>query len=438
MPPRTSPTARHRRFTRVAVPHLTINGRLLARRPEDGAGSGQSRLLGGVLAQGCAGGGRVATNYGGRVVEAAYLDAASAVPLHPVARAALQASLDDGWADPAKLYAVARRSRQLLDAALAVAAEAVGCRPEELTFTPSGSDACARAVAGLVRGRRRAGNVFVHSAVEHSSVLHAAQEHVVAGGQAVSVPVDRLGRLDVAALDRAVRGAGVAAAAVMSANHEVGTLQPLAEVVASCADAGVPLFVDAAQSLGRVPVPPGWSVLTASAHKWGGPPGVGLLAVRAGVRFEGPAAQPVPTPLAVAAAASLRAAVEEAGAEAARLGPLVERIRSTVAATVPDVEVVGDPVQRLPNLVTFSCLYVDGEALLHALDRRGFAVSSGSSCTSSTLDPSHVLVAMGVLSHGNVRVSLHRDTTEADVDRFLAQLPGIVAQVRAQAGVTRL
>jgi cysteine desulfurase len=200
----------------------------------------------------------------------------------------------------------------------------------------------------------------------------------------------------------------------------------------------VPLFVDAAQSLGRVPVPAGWSVLAASAHKWGGPAGVGLLAVRAGVRFEGPAAPAVPTPAAVAAAASLRAAMDSAEAEAARLHPLVERIRATVAATVPDVEVVGDPVQRLPNLVTFSCLYVDGEALLHALDRRGFAVSSGSSCTSSTWDPSHVLVAMGVLSHGNVRVSLHRDTTEADVDRFLAELPGIVADLRAEAGVTRL
>jgi cysteine desulfurase len=114
----------------------------------------------------------------------------------------------------------------------------------------------------------------------------------------------------------------------------------------------------------------------------------------------------------------------------------VDRIRSTVAATVPDVEVVGDPVERLPHLVTFSCLYVDGEALLHALDRHGFAVSSGSSCTASTLEPSHVLVAMGVLSHGNIRVSLHRETTEDDVDRFLVELPEIVATLRAEAGVS--
>src|SRR4030095_6981504 len=130
----------------------------------------------------------------------------------------------------------------------------------------------------------------------------------------------------------------------------------------------------------------------------------------------------------VAAAASLRAVRDEAAAESARLSALVDEIRHTVAATVPDVEVVGDPDETLPHIVTFSCLYVDGEVLLHALDRAGFAVSSGSACTASTLRPSHVLEAMGVLSHGNVRVSLHRGTTEDDVSRFLAVLPGLVAR----------
>jgi cysteine desulfurase len=140
----------------------------------------------------------------------------------------------------------------------------------------------------------------------------------------------------------------------------------------------------------------------------------------------------------VAAAAALRAAGNEADGEARRLSGLVDEIRAVVAASVPDVEVVGDPVDRLPHLVTFSCLYVDGEALLHALDRRGFAVSSGSSCTSSTLRPSHVLEAMGVLSHGNVRVSLHRDTSEADVVRFLSEIPDVVRSIRAEAGVRGL
>ena len=140
-------------------------------------------------------------------------------------------------------------------------------------------------------------------------------------------------------------------------------------------------------------------------------------------------------PQIVAAAASLRAVQSTQDAVARRHRALVDRIRAEVAATVPDVEVLGDPVDRLPHLVTFSCLYVDGEALLHALDRHGFAVPSGSSCTSDTLHPSHVLVAMGVLSHGNVRVSLHRQTTEEQVDRFLTVLPGVVADLRAEVGM---
>ncbi|GLY20707.1 aminotransferase class V-fold PLP-dependent enzyme [Micromonospora sp. NBRC 101691] len=377
-----------------------------------------------------------------------YLDAATATPLHPVARQALAAALADGWADPGRLYTSARRARQLLDAARAAAAETLGVRPDELSFTANGTTAAHGAVLGGLAGRRRVGRVLVHSAIEHSAVLHAAERHVAGGGQAVSVPVDRSGRLDLDAWATAVRSPGVAWASLIAASHEVGTVQPVAGAAAACAGAGVPLYVDAAQVVGRAPVPAGWSVLTASAHKWGGPSGVGLLVVRKGTRWESPwpaderesgrTPGALNLPAVVAAAASLRAAAADATAEAARLTPLVERIRARVAAEVPDVEVVGDPVDRLPHLVTFSCLYVDGEALLHALDRRGFAVSSGSSCTASTLRPSHVLEAMGVLSHGNVRISLHRETTEADVERFLSELPGIVADLRAEAGVVGL
>jgi cysteine desulfurase len=377
----------------------------------------------------------------------AYFDAASAAPLHPVARDALVAAMADGWADPARLYSQARRARQLLDAARAAVAETLGVRPDEVSFTGSGTAAAHAAVLGGLAGRRRAGAAFVHSAIEHSAVLHAAERHEAAGGEAHPVGVDRLGRLDLEAWRDAVVAPGVALAALISASHEVGTVQPLAEAADACAAVRVPLYVDAAQSVGRLPVPAGWSVLTASAHKWGGPPGVGVLVVRKGTRWLSPypsdereaGAPGVPNlPAIVAAAAALRAAAAEAAAEAARLSPLVDRIRAGLAASVPDVEVVGDPVNRLPHLVTFSCLYLDGEALLHALDRRGFAVSSGSSCTSSTLRPSHVLEAMGVLSHGNIRVSLHRETTEEQVDRFLTEVPAIVARLRAEAGVEAL
>lgn len=378
------------------------------------------------------------------MVRETYLDAASAAPLHPVAREALQAALADGWADPARLHGPGRRARLLLDSARATVAEVLGARPDEVTFCASGTQATQLAVLGGLAGRRRVGVRLVHSAIEHSCVLHAAERHVAGGGESVGVPVDRDGRVDAAAFAAEVARPGTALASLMTANHEVGTVQPVDTLAHHCAQAGVPLHTDASQSVGRVALPAGWSSLSASAHKWGGPPGVGVLVVRTGTRWSSPEPggereRGVPgfqnVPAVVAAAASLRAVAGEAATEATRLAALVDRIRAALPATVPDVEVVGDPVGRLPHLVTFSCLYVDGEALLRGLDRHGFAVSSGSACTADTLTPSHVLAAMGVLSHGNVRVSLHRGTTPADVDRFLAVLPGVVADLRAEAGV---
>jgi cysteine desulfurase len=324
----------------------------------------------------------------------------------------------------------------LLDAARESVAAAIGARPDEVAFIANGTQALHAAVLGTLAGNHRAGGRLVHSAVEHSAVLHAA------GPDGVSIPVDRVGRVDADTFASAALSAdGVAAAALQAANHEVGTRQPVPEVAAAIGD--VPLIVDATQTLGHAAVPGGWSVLAADARMWGGPT-LGVLVVRTGVRWRSPFPEDdresgrvpgVPDVVSiVAAAAALRAVVESQAAEAARQAALIDRIRAAVPATVPDVEVLGDPVERLPHIVTFSCLYVDGEALLTGLDRRGFAVSSGSSCTSSTLEPSHVLVAMGALTSGNVRVSLHRDTTDAEVDEFLAALPSVVAEVRAELG----
>ncbi len=326
----------------------------------------------------------------------------------------------------------------LLDAAREAAAEAVGCRPDELTFTSSGTRAVHDGISGALAGRRRVGRHLIVSAVEHSSVLHSAELFEV-----TEVPVDRTGAVSPRSYGDALRP-DTALACLQSANHEVGTVQPVAEVAAVCREAGVPLLVDAAQSLGWGPVEGDWSLVTASAHKWGGPSGVGLLAVRKGVRFSprGPADERESgrapgfenLPAIVAAAASLRAVRAEAAQEAVRLRELTARIRSRVPQLVPDVDVVGDPERRLPGIVTFSCLYVDGETLLHELDRAGFSVSSGSSCTSSTLTPSHVLKAMGVLSEGNVRVSLPFGAVSEEVDRFLEVLPAAVAAVREKLG----
>jgi cysteine desulfurase len=376
-----------------------------------------------------------------------YFDAASTEPLHPAAREALLAALDDGWADPARLYGGARRARLLLDNAREVVASLVGARTDEVSFTTSGTQAVHLAVLGTALGRRRVGNRLVVSAVEHSSVLFAAEAHQRAGGDVTHVPVDRAGRVDADVFADLLTD-DTALACLQAANHEVGTMQPVDDVAASCAARGIPLLVDAAQVVGRLPVPKPWTLLAASAHKWGGPAGVGVLAIRRGTRWRLPTPHDergsgrVPgfedVPAALAATAALQARSEEAETLAVMHHDLIERIRAQVPLLVPDVEVVGHPTERLPHLVTFSCLYVDGEALLTELDREGFAVSSGSSCTASTLRPSHVLAAMGVLTHGNVRVSLTRTTSSAEVDRFLDVLPGVVERVRATAGVDRL
>lgn len=366
-----------------------------------------------------------------------YLDAASSEPLHPAAREAFLAALDAGYADPRRLHGRARDARLLLDNAREAVAGALGVRPDEVSLTSSGTEAVHRGLLGLRAARHRAGDAVVHSAVEHSAVLHAASW----AGPASSVAVDAAGRVDLDAFVAAATGPGVAVAALQSANHEVGTRQP----VAAAADrlGGVPLFVDACSSMGREPLPEGWSAAAGSAHKWGGPAGVGVLLVRKQVRWRSPfpADDRVDertsgfenVPAALAAAAALQAVVAEREEVAARQRVLVDRLRA-VAVGLPDTDVVGDPVDRLPHLLTFSCLYLDGESLVQALDRRGLGVASGSACTASTLEPSHVLAAMGALTHGNVRVGLGRDSTAEDVDALAAALPVVVADLRAEAG----
>jgi cysteine desulfurase len=257
--------------------------------------------------------------------------------------------------------------------------------------------------------------------------------------------VDGTGRVRIPEFMELAARPGVATAVLQAANHEVGTRQPVTEAAERLAGLGVPLVVDAGHDLVYGRPPDSAPVFTADARLWGGPAGVGLLVVRQGTRWRPPfptdeaesgrSAGAPNVPAIVAAVAALRATRAGREAEGRRLAELVARIRERVPLTVPDTVVLGDgdPAGRLPHLVTFSCLYLDGEALLTELDRRGFAVSSGSSCTSDTLSPSHVLVAMGALTSGNVRISLHPGVGQADVERFLAVLPDAVAAVRAQA-----
>lgn len=367
-----------------------------------------------------------------------YLDAASSEPLHPAAREAWLAACDSGYADPLRLHGQARTARLLLDNARAVVAECLGARPDEVTFTSSGTSATHAGLLGLLLGRRRTSRVLAHTAVEHSSVFAAARWWERQwDGEVLVLPVDATGRVDPAT----VTPDGLGVVAVQQANPEVGTVQPVAALVERAG--GVPVFVDACAVGARLPLPAGWSAAAASAHKWGGPAGTGVLLVRKGARWR----PPFPTdertdgrgagfenvPGALAAAAALQAVLAERTAQEARHSASTERLRTALRG-IPDVEVHGpsEPRARLPHLVSFSCLYVDGEALVTELDRLGFAVASGSACTATALEPSHVLVAMGALTHGNARVSLGRETTEADVDDLVAVLPGLVADLRGR------
>lgn len=366
-----------------------------------------------------------------------YFDSASSEPLHPAARETLLAALEHGYADPRRLHDQARNARLMLENAREVIASCLDVRADEVTFTPSGTHGVHLGVLGLLAGRSRVSNTLVRSAVEHSSVVHAGQWHEGRGGEVVELPVDITGRVAAALPDRPV-----AAIALQAANHEVGTIQPIEELAATT---DAPVFVDACAAAGRIALPEGWAAAAVSAHKWGGPAGVGALIVRKGARWR----NPFPgddrvdergtgfenVPAALAAAAALQAVTAEREEIAARQHALIEEVRSTVARTVPDTEIVGDPDNRLPHLVTFSCLYVDGEALVSELNRLGFSIASGSACTASSLEPSHVLAAMGVLTHGNVRLSLTRESTREDVHAFLAALPDVVRRLREDAGI---
>ncbi len=384
-----------------------------------------------------------------------YLDASSG-PMHPVARETLLSAVDVGWADPRRLHAEGRRARVLLDQAREVVAGGLGVRPPEVSFLPGGPVALSGALEGIRYAGRRRGSRTVAGAVEHSAVLVPAREIAAREERTellAEVRVDDVGRVDLGAWCSALEVSGTVVAALQSANGEVGTRQPLGAAYEACRRAGVPLVVDAMAGLGRDPVPEAYDVLVGDARSWGGPAGIGVLVVPERTRWRRPGtateveagrtdAEPV-IPLALAAAEAWQQ-TQASGTtvdDAAAAAELVERIRAA-ASTVPDTVVAGDPRDRLPHVVTFSCLFVDGEALVHELDRRGFAVASGSACTASTLEPSHVLAAMGTLTHGNVRVTLPLAATAPDraagVDAFCAQLADAVATVRATLGTRDL
>ena len=374
-----------------------------------------------------------------------YLDHASTTPPHPSAIEAMNRLARDAFADPSRLYGRARVARIELDRARATVAETIAGRPEEIVFTSGGTESCNLAILGGARAAAaaRKPKTIVVSAVEHTAVLEAARMLEPEGFAVVTLGVDSAGRVDLGQLGAALKD-GAALVSLQHANQEVGTIQPVAEAAAIAKEAGALVHTDACMTVGHLPVDVqalGVDLLSGSGHKSYGPKGAGFLWVRRGVRVR-PAipgddrerhrrAGMENLPAIAGMAAALDARRDEMDAAAERLEALGARLRDELPRRMSDLVVHGDPADHLPGLVSFSVLYVEGETMLLLLDQKGIAVHSGSSCTSSTQEPSHVLAAMGAMTHGSLRVSLGRETTAEDVAYFLDELPPVVEQVRA-------
>jgi cysteine desulfurase len=379
-----------------------------------------------------------------------YLDHASAWPVRPEAARAHADALATAWADPGRRHAEGREAGDLLGRATATVADLVGAPERGVVWTSGGTESVHLAVLGSARAAVLRGDERRHvvvSAVEHSSVLAAVRRLVDDHGFTVTrVPVDRSGLVDPEDVAGAI-SPDTLAVHLQHANHEVGAVQPTHEVGAICRSRDVVLHVDACQSIGQMAVSLdqlGADLLSASAAKYGGTRGVGFLAI-------GPRGRTAPlqvgderqrrrragledVPGIAAAAVALRIAASAAGAETRHRERLRRHLRAALAM-LPDVEVHGPLADAHPGIVAASALYVDGEALLTELDANGFAVHSGSSCATTSGEPSHVLVAMGVLTHGHVRISIGPETTTAQLDAFVEAYHGAVQRLRATAGM---
>jgi cysteine desulfurase len=366
-----------------------------------------------------------------------YLDHASTSPVRPVAAEAMLEWLRQPLAaDPARIHTEGQATRVAVEDARDRIGALLGARPREVVFTSGATEAIAYAVFGATER----GDHVVVPAIEHSAVRLASERHTV-----TTVGCDRRGRVDASELLAAITPS-TALVHLQWGNHEVGTLQPVAEVVAACRERGVLVHVDAAQAAGHVPVhfgELGADLMSVSAHKMGGPPGIGALLVRRGLRLRSllvggdqerarrAGFENVPAILGWAAAADelLTSITIEADANVR----LTERVMAG-AAVIPGVSVYGDPVDRLPHVVCLGVEGVEPQAVLLGLDQAGIAAHSGSACASEDLAPSPVLEAMGVDAHHSLRISTGWSTTDADVDALLDALPRVITELRSLAG----
>ena len=381
-----------------------------------------------------------------------YADHAATTAVTDTALAAMLPHFTRDYGNPSSLYRFAQEGKTHLEQARAQVAACLNARPEEIYFTSGGTEAdnwALRGVAELMALKGKKTGHIITTAIEHHAILHTAQYLEKQGYEVTYLPVDGDGLVDPAAVEGAIRPDTILIS-VMAANNEIGTIQPIAEIGAIAKAHKVLFHTDAVQAVGHIPVDvEAWNVdlLSLSGHKFGGPKGIGALYMKKPLRLpaliqgggqeKGRRSGTENVPGAAGMAAALKEAVDHLLEESARLAALRDKLIAGLSK-LPYTRLTGHPAKRLPGTASFVFEGVEGEALLLHLDAKGICASSGSACSSASLDPSHVLLSIGLphaIAHGSLRLSLGSDNTEADVDYILKEVPAVVAYLREMSPV---
>lgn len=380
-----------------------------------------------------------------------YMDNAATTATRPEVLEAMLPYFTEHYGNPSSIHSVGRDARRAVEKARAQVAAALGAQPREIYFTAGGSESDNWAILCASRALAAKGKHIITSQIEHHAVLHTCQYMEKQGYEVTYLPVDENGLVSVEDVKNAIRPDTVLIS-IMAANNEIGTIEPIREIGKVAHEAGVLFHTDAVQAVGAVPIDVNdWNVdmLSLSGHKFHAPKGIGALYIRKGVKISnlifggaqerGLRAGTENLPGIVGLGAAIELAVTELPEYTRRLTALRDRLIDGILQNIPDVRLNGHRTQRLPGNVNVSVRYVEGEALLMRLDLAGVEASSGSACTSGSLDPSHVLLAIGLpheIAHGSLRLSLGNDTTEADVDYVIEKLPGIVKDLREMSALS--
>ncbi len=379
-----------------------------------------------------------------------YADHAATTPVHEAARKAMLHCLEEDYGNPSSLHSVGQRAREILDEARADVAQCLNADPAEIYFTGGGSEADNQALlTGALLGAKKGKKHLITTAFEHHAVLHTMKALEKQGFTVTYLDVHEDGVVRLSDVAAAITD-DTALVSVMMVNNEIGTIQPIAEIAKLCQDKGVLFHTDAVQAVGHIPVDVkalGVDMLSLAAHKFHGPKGVGALYCRKGIRPEiliqggaqerGRRGGTENMPGIVGMAAALQEAVSNLNADMVYVTALRERLIEGLSQ-IPHSRLNGSRNLRCPGTVNFCFEGIEGESLLLWLDAKGVAASSGSACTSGSLDPSHVLLALGLpheIAHGSLRLSLGADNTEEEVDHILKVVPEVVEYLRGMSPV---